>query len=174
VRKDVAESDGRLPSETVPFRTVQIIAAALILGPLVFAGIAFVANSGQRPGGELLGYIAIGFSALDLIMSLVIPKIVTNQKLRTLGGQGRDVTTTDLFAAYQIQVIVRSALLEAAAFFCCVIYMTTGLWWTLGTALALLLVMVFFFPTRGRFDDWVREQRELRSFEGPADAPRAI
>ncbi|HET6326049.1 MAG TPA: hypothetical protein VFG04_15335 [Planctomycetaceae bacterium] len=165
----MAESDGRLPSETVPFQTVQIIAAALIVGPLVFAGIAFVSNLGQAPGDETLGYIAVGFSALALIMSLVIPKIATNQKLRTLGVQGSEVTTTALFAAFQTQVIIRSALLEGAAFFCCVAYMATHVWWTLGTALALLAVMAVFFPTRGRFDDWVREQRELRSFEGRSD-----
>jgi hypothetical protein len=163
------ESDGRLPSETVPFQTVQIIAAALIVGPLIFAGIAYGATIGQPPGDALLGYIAVGFSAMALVMSLVIPGVVISQKLRTLGGQGSGIPTAAFFAAYQTQVIVRSALLEGAAFFCCIAYMSTRLWWTLGTALVLLAVMAVFFPTRSRFDDWVRQQRELGAFDTRPD-----
>jgi hypothetical protein len=169
--KSVSESDGRSPSETVPFQTVQIIASALIVGPLIFAGIAYGATIGQPAGDALLGYMAIGFSAMALVMSLVIPGVVTTQRLRAVGGQGSTLSTAAFFAAYQTQIIVRSALLEGAAFFCCVAYMATRLWWTLGTALVLLAVMAVFFPTRSRFDDWVRERRELDAFGGPPDAP---
>ncbi len=170
----MAESDGRLPSETVPFQTVQIVAAALVGGPLIFAGTAYGATIGQPPGDALLGYIAVGFSAMALMMSFVIPGVVIAQKLRASGGQSGPIPTAAFFAAYQTQVIVRSALLEGAAFFCCIAYMSTRLWRTLGTALALLAVMAVFFPTRGRFDDWVRQQRELGAFDAPPDSPREI
>ena len=60
---------------------------------------------------------------------------------------------------------VLQALLEGGAFFCIIAYMVTHLWWALAMAFGLLAAMVVFFPMRGRFDDWVREQRELRSLD---------
>ncbi len=43
--------------------------------------------------------------------------------------------------------------------------MNTQLWWTLGTALGLMVILAILFPTRGRFDDWVRERAALRSLD---------
>jgi hypothetical protein len=79
-----------------------------------------------------------------------------------------------LFGVFNTRVIIRAALLEGGAFFCCIIYMSSQLWWTLATALGLLAVMAIFFPTRGRFDDWVREERELRAFDNRPDASGAM
>jgi hypothetical protein len=164
-RRNVAEQDDRLPSETVPFITAQIIAAALILGPLVFAGIAFVSVQGQPPGDPTLAFIGIGFSAIAIVLSLLVPTVAANQKLRLLRNAGNEISTADLFAVSQTRVIIRAALLEGAAFFCCIAYMVSRSWLALGAAFVLLVLMVVFFPTRGRFDDWVREQRELRALD---------
>jgi hypothetical protein len=171
VRQQVAEQDERRPSETVPFQTVpfqtvQIIAGALIVGPLLFAGIAFVAAQGQQPRNDILAYIAIGFAMIALVASPVVSTIAANQRLRQLESRGPELSLMDLFGVLGTRVIVRAAILEGAVFFCCIAYMVTALWWTLGTALLLLALMIPFFPTRGRFDDWVREQREIRSLDG--------
>ncbi len=166
VRQQVAEQDERRPSETVPFQTVQIIAGALIVGPLLFAGIAFVAAHGQQPRNDILAYIAIGFATIALVASPAASTIVANQRLRQLGSRGPELSIMDLFGVLGTRVVVRAAILEGAVFFCCIAYMITSLWWTLGTALLLLAIMIAFFPTRGRFDDWVREQREIRSLDG--------
>jgi len=152
----------------VPFATAQIVAGALIGGTLVFAAIAFVIGWGQPPGDETLGFMAVGFSVIALIASFVATAVVTNQQL----GSPRSgaVSTLGLFAVYQTRVIVRAALLEGAAFFCCIAYLSTRVWWTLATALVLVAVMALFFPTRGRFDDWVRGQRERHAFDSTAGA----
>jgi hypothetical protein len=168
----MSEPDGRLPSETVPFHSVQIIAGALIFGPLIFAVIAFFAGQGQPPGDPTVGYIAILFSVTALLASFILPTKIANQNLATLRSQGT-VSPMQLFGVFNTRVIIRAALLEGAAFFCCVAYMTSRLWWTLGTALGLLAVIAIFFPTRGRFDDWVREQQDLAAFDDPAGASSA-
>jgi hypothetical protein len=159
------EQDERRPSETVPFHVAQIIAVALIVGPLIFAGIAYALGQGQPPGLPLLAYMAAGFSAIALILSLIVPEIATRQALRQQGGAEAQLSDNDFFAALQTRVILRSAILDGAAFFDCVAYINTRLWWVLAIVLALLGVMALFFPTPGRFDNWVRLQRELRSLD---------
>jgi hypothetical protein len=154
-----------LPSESVPFKTVQIIAAALIFGPLLFAAIAITSVWGQPPNDPTIAYVAAFVFASMLVASVIIPPIVVGQNLAKLGGQATEISTLDLFNVYQTRTIVRAALLEGGAFFCIIAYMVTHLWWALAMAFGLLAAMVVFFPMRGRFDDWVREQRELRSLD---------
>ena len=159
----MSQQDERRPSETVPFQVVQIIAGALILGPLFFAGIAYVTSQGKLPGDPLLAYMAVGFSLFALVASTAVPAVVGSQKLRQFESLGSNISVMDLFGVMQTRVILRSAILEGAAFFCCIAYMVTALWWALVAALALIAVMAIFFPTRGRFDDWVSEVWELPS-----------
>jgi hypothetical protein len=158
----------------VEFSTAQVIAGALISGSLVFAAVAFVIGWGQPVGDPLLAYMAVGVSIIDLFASFVVPAIGTNQNLKTLGRQDGAVSTLDLFGVFQTRLIVRFALLEGAAFFCCIAYLSTRLWWSLATALVLIAMMAVVFPTRGRFDDWVRQQRELRSFDSSPNASGAM
>jgi hypothetical protein len=162
----VAEQDERRPSETVPFQTVQIIAGALIAGPLIFSGIAFAIAQGQQRGDPFLAYFAVGFSLIALVASPSASSIAGTQTLRRLESRGLRLSNLDLFGVLQTRVIIRSAVLEGAAFLCCIAYLNTRQWWTLGMVFVLLAVMVVLFPTRGRFDDWVREQRENRSLDG--------
>jgi hypothetical protein len=143
-------------------RVGQIVTGAMVLGVLFFAGIAFANGQGQPPGDPTLGYVAIVFSAVLLILSFIIPGIVASQTLRRFGD---DTSDNKYYAAFQTKLITRAALIEAPAFFCGIAYMVTRLWWTLGLMLALVALILAFFPTKGRLDDWMREQRELDSFE---------
>jgi hypothetical protein len=157
----VLETDDRLPSETVPFKTVQIIAAALVLGPLLFLIFAFFSTQGQAPGDPTVAYLGAGLAAALLCSSFVASTVIGSQKVRQLQAGGRQLSNLDFFQVLQTRVIVRAAMLEGAAFFCCIGYMMSQLWWSMATVLGLLAVMLFWFPTRSNFDAWVREQREL-------------
>jgi hypothetical protein len=161
----VSQSDERLPSEQVPFQSAQIIVGALIFGTLAFATIAFFSANVQGNAVDLIAYIAVGFAVMELIVSFVVPAVVTRKGLQELRQKGSEISAAQFFGVFQTQLIIRGALLEGAAFFCCIAYMSTGLWWTLATALGLMAVLALFFPTRGKFDDWVREQRELGAFD---------
>lgn len=159
------ETDDRLPSETVPFKTVQIIAAALVLGPLFFLLIAFFSTRGQPPGDPTIAYIGAGLAVALLCGSLVASKIVGNATVRQLQAGGKQLSNLDFFQVLQTRVIVRAAMLEGAAFFCCIGYMMSQLWWSMATVLGLLAVMLVLFPTRSGFDAWVRDQRELSGLD---------
>jgi len=161
----VLETDDRLPSETVPFKTVQIIAAALVLGPLFFLVIAFVSTQGQPPNDPTIAYIGAGFAVVLLCGSLVASKVVGNAKVRELQAGGKPLSNLDYFQVLQTRVIVRAAMLEGAAFFNCIGYMISQLWWSMATVLGLLAVMLILFPTRSGFDAWVRDQRELSGLD---------
>lgn len=160
------EPNERLPSETVPFGTVQIIAGALILGPLGFGAMSYFLTRGQKPGDPTLAYLTAGFAVIAIFASLVASTISGNQKLRMLRADGGDISSADLFAVFQTRVIVRASMLEGAALFCCIGYMTSRLWWSLGTVLVLIGMMLVLFPTRGGFDQWAHDQRELRTLDG--------
>jgi hypothetical protein len=161
----VLETDDRLPSETVPFRTVQIIAAALVLGPLFFLLFAFFSTRGQPQGDQTLAYIGAGFAVVMVLSSLVASKVVGNQKVRQLQARGTPLSNLDYFQVLQTRVVVRAAMLEMAAFFCCIGYMLSQLWWSMATVLGLLGVMLLLFPTRSGFDACVRDQRELSALD---------
>jgi hypothetical protein len=161
----VLENDDQLPSETVPFKTVQIIAAALVLGPLFFLGVAFTSVQGQPPGDPMLGYIGVGLGVVLLCGSLVASKVVGTVKVRQLQAGGSQPSNMDFFQVLQTRVIVRAAMLEMAAFFNCIAYMTGRLWWSLATVLGLLAVMLLLFPMRSGFDRWVRDCRELSGLD---------
>jgi len=168
----VSQTEGQLPSEQVPFRTIQIVIGALMFGALVFAVIAYSVAQPPRAGNELLAYVAAGFAGLQLVMSLVVPAIAIRQKLQELQARSSasgSVLAMDYFNVYQTRSIVRAALLESAAFFGGVAYIVSGVWWILATALALIAVIGIFFPTKSRFDEWVRGQRELASLDNATD-----
>ena len=52
----MSQTDERLPSEQVPFRTIQIVIGALMFGALLFAVIAYSVAQPPRAGNELLAY----------------------------------------------------------------------------------------------------------------------
>ncbi len=159
------ETDDQLPSETVPFRVVQIIAGALVLGPLFFLGFAYLSIQGQPLGDPIIAYLGAGLAVAMLFSSLVASAVIRNQKVRQLQAGGTQLSNLDFFQVLQTQVTLRAAMLEFAAFFCGVGYITSHLWWSMATVLGLLVVMLVLFPTRSSFDAWVREQRELSGLD---------
>ena len=111
----MSQAEGQLPSEQVPFRTIQIVIGALMFGALLFAVIAFSVAQPPRAGNELLAYVAAGFAGLQLVMSLVVPAIAIRQKLQELQARSSasgSVLAMDYFNVYQTRSIVRAALLE--------------------------------------------------------------
>jgi hypothetical protein len=73
---------------------------------------------------------------------------------------------------YQSALIIRSALLEGAAFFCLVAYMLEHNALSLAGAGMMLLFMLFGFPTRSKVEEAIETERttieQLRQM-GPTD-----
>jgi hypothetical protein len=163
-------------------RTVQIIVAALVQGPIVFAGVAIFQRMNQQPQQDAsLAYIAAGFAAMTLVIrSFIGAAVVASHRKRIAAGSWSlnvrgtysnmpaDATDGDrLLFVFQQKTIIESALVEGAAFFVLVTFLLVGQWWSLAIAGALITVILVPFPTYDRVEDWVRYQLELLQLERP-------
>jgi hypothetical protein len=164
VEEQPMNDDDRLPSEQVPFQTVQVIAIALIAGVLVFAGVA-VLNTWQKPAGDpFMSYFGIAFAVAAVPAGFVFQAVMIPNAMQQMRSMYADQPIKLFYAEYQTRLILRNAVLEGAAFFNVIAYMLTALSWSLGVALALVAVMVATFPTRSKFDNWVRRKQDEEQF----------
>ena len=155
-------------------RTVQIIVAALAMGPICFAGVA-IFNRFQKPPEQdaMMAYFALGFAALLLVVRAIVgPSVEARYRkqiaagIHTLNPAGSQVPANpvdgDQFLfVFQQKTIIESALVERAIFFNVFAFMTVGQWWSLAVTGVLLAVMVVPFPTYDRVENWVKYQLEL-------------
>jgi hypothetical protein len=144
-------------------RVMQIIAGALILGSGIYLGIAVLVraqgNAQPVPDPPLLTYISIGFAAMMIVAAWTFPAQLIRARLLVMRTQA---TTDDSFVAvYQIQLIIRLAQLEGAAFFGATAYLSEGSPLSLGASLLLIVLMLSQFPTTGRVERWVQSMRTI-------------
>jgi hypothetical protein len=169
------------------FGPIPVLLIAYFIGPML-AGPQAAAVQAGVPAGDLsdqtfkaiLSYAAIGAAALAVLMSFILPKVISAAGAKSAaaraqpGGNAGKAATLEsideqrgrLLPLFQTQLIIRAAILEGAAFFAAVMYMLTGNLILAGVAIALLLVMLAAFPTRPRLDRWLEQQQErLRDAE---------
>ncbi len=158
------------PKFDASVRRLQIIAAALIMGVLMFLGVVLVATAGKFDGQpEMITMIAAGFAFLMLVNHFVIPPIIVKAQLKQAIAAGMhqkpdEERTQECFGIYQTQMIVGFALLEGAAFFNLVAMMVEHCAASIAVVTLLLLWMVAKFPTRDKVSFWVQDKlRELQS-----------
>jgi len=121
--------------------TMQIIVGALASGVLLFLGVALLITrqAGGPPADEpLLTYLSVALAAGSIVAALVVPGIlIRRQRNAILAGKAKfqigsiggaplpeaDRTLGPFVASYQTARILRSAILEGAAFFCLLAYL---------------------------------------------------
>lgn len=152
-------------------RAMKIIAAALIIGVLMFLGVVLVVTQGNIGGIQNAGIITLvagGFAFLMIANHFVIPRIITGVQLKQLGASGilkqkEQEQAERMCAVYQTQLIIGMALLEGAAFFNLIAMMIEKSGVSLGAVSLLLGLMVVKFPTRLKVTWWIQERlRELQ------------
>lgn len=150
-------------------RRMQIIAAALMMGVLMFLGVVLVTTAGRLDGQpEMVTMIAAGFAFLMLANHFVIPPIMAKAQLKQAIGSGIHQKSDEekiqgYCEIYQTQLIVGFALLEGAAFFNLVAMMAEHCVASIVIVAVLLLLMVAKFPTRDKVTFWVENKlRELQ------------
>jgi hypothetical protein len=132
------------------------------------------------PGGTapIITYCAVAFAVVVLPVSFVVPDLVTRQGRQTI-AQGRlhpplssgaagpvagapaAATETGMLAAlYMPNLIIGAAFHEGLAFFAAVAYMVEKNLIALGLALLLIALLIARFPTAGRVERWIEQQRE--------------
>ncbi len=167
-------------------RVTQIVAAALMLGVLFFAGVVMfgpLANQPPRAANAvpMLSYGAAGLFAVILLVWAVLPgRMAEIQVGKIARGQWNIVAnpatpagyfatdTAKLLATYQTKVIVACALLEGSAFASIVAYMIERQTLALAIAASAVLLMAATFPIRTRVRRWLdgrlTRMDELRQF----------
>ena len=147
-------------------RGMQIIAAALMAGVLVFLGIVLVTTQGDVFGThtpEVVAILGVGFGVLATVNHIVIPKIIAGSQLKQIVSSGfseldAESKSDRLFGVYRGQLIVALAMLEGAAFFNLIALMVERNVVSLGVTFLLLGLMVFRFPSRDKVLFWVQDK----------------
>jgi hypothetical protein len=167
-------SGGRGPAydPKSPIQPIQIIAFAMMQGLMIFAAIAvFFVVSSDDPGDESsLPVIATAVAAVVTVLRFIVPPMMASGQMRTVRStMSRDDEQGVEAAAYgvfQTRTIIEDALLEGACFFVLIAFLLSKQWWLLGVAGALVALMIASFPTRGRIEHFIHEQKQQLDFEG--------
>ena len=149
-------------------RTMQIIAAALMMGVLMFLGVVLITTAGKFDGNpEFITIIAAGFAFLMLVNHFVIPPIIIRAQLKQAVAAGMhqkqdDEKILECCGVYQTQLIVGFALLGRAAFFNLVAMMVEHCAGSIAVVTLLLLLMAAKFPTRDKVSYWIQDKLRER------------
>ena len=163
------QGDDLLPSEQL--RATQIIATSLLVGLLIFCGIALWLvrrhGGGLIPGLEVITWFAIAMFVIEVPLSFVVPRIVTRQQLKGIvegkspsGSRPTGGIAGQLAAVYQAAMIIGLALLEGVGFLACIAYLLEGRPENLGIIAMVVILMMARFPRADRALAWMHEQAE--------------
>ncbi len=168
------ESDSLVPRSRL--LTMQIIAAALLLGVLIFLGIVLYLVFGQGQGqamgdGDLpvVSLIAVLLLMTNAPLSYVVPRLQAQAALKQIaagtwkappGADAADFGSDagKLLAVRQTSMIIGLALLEGVAFLGCIAFMLEGQVFALAVVGVAYLLMLTQFPTEGRISAWIERQ----------------
>jgi len=167
-------------------RIEQIIVGSLAGGVLVFLAIVFLLNSmgkanpAQAARAPVLSYyIGPPLGVVTLILSFVVPRVVTTQARRGIaqgkwdpsihqfGPPGMGTPTAPPSDAVKLAnlhlttSIIGGALVEGGAFMMGIAYFIEHQTWVLLAAIALVMAILIRFPTREGVEQWIDNQLEL-------------
>lgn len=147
-------------------RALRVIAVALVVGVLAFAGVAValwvLKVAPVQPNAEppIVSYVAAGMLLLMAALSLFVPNLVASNAARQSPPANLDRLTA-LLNIHQGKEIIGLAMLESAAFFSLVAFILEGRPWTPALTAAALGLMMIRFPTTGKIENWIDSQRSL-------------
>jgi hypothetical protein len=163
-------------------RIMQIIAGALMGGVVSFAGVASFIVFGNAPaaqpggqppavgGSEIMMYMAMGFAVIAVVMSFIVPNLISAAGVKRVAKMAQDGTATGpkelfgrLLAVAQTKMIIALALVEGAAFFSLIVFIITKSLIPPAVVGALLLVMAIHFPTKFKLARWLEDQQRALS-----------
>lgn len=160
-------------------RIMQIIAGALIVGVLSFAGVAsFVVfrmpqaapPAARQNATDVLMYLGLAGAVLMVVASFSIPNLLANAMVKGIAKMAQSSTASGskelfgrLLMAAQTRMIVALALIEGAAFFNLVAFIVTRSLIPPAVVAGLLAVMAIHFPTKIKLARWLEEQQRALS-----------
>jgi hypothetical protein len=162
-------------------RIMQTTAVSMIGGVLFFIGFASflvfhkapLAQPEKQPpapqnGVEILVYVAIAFAVVAVVMSFVVPNLISAKGVKDIAKLVQDGTASgpkELFGRLLItarkRLIVAMALLEGKAFFNVLAFLLTSSMIPPAFVAALLAIMAIHFPTKLKLARWLEDQQRL-------------
>lgn len=156
-------SQGNVQTPRQMVLVMQIITAAILAGPVFFLLIVFVILEDQPPRDPLHAYFAAAFAALMIFGHFLIRLRPKRSALpESKQGEHFDPHSDEVFLAlapvYQVELIVKIALLEGAAFYNIIAYYLERQWWSLAVVAMLLGLIAIQFPTVTRIQQRLENQ----------------
>jgi hypothetical protein len=136
------------------------------MGILVFLGVLLVITQEQQPNPAFISYVAVGFAGLAIIGHYFFRLPINSQGLKAIRTRDSfDPQSDDVFFAlaptYQVEHIIKMAIIEGAAFLNGVAYMLEKHWWNLAVMGLIVFLMLIRFPSHSKITAWI-ERRTLR------------
>ena len=147
---------------TSKLRTLQIIAASLILGVLLFAVIVFFVTRPTQLEWSALAWIEILITAAAVVASIVVTRTMNQSLEHRLqhGNFSLESIESNLQNGIAQQTLVGASLLESAAILILILNFAEPNLISGGCVLVLLGCMAFYFPTDGGVRQWLAARRE--------------
>jgi hypothetical protein len=156
-------------------RVLQIIVAAVTLGPLTYLGVVLSSAPPDQAAGEVRGmfltYLACGMATAAVAAWLIVPLLVMTKFRRQIAagiwpqqdqaGNPLAAPLSDagkLCAVYTTRTVIAVAILEGAAFFLVITYQLQRDTLVLVLAVLLTLMIALHLPTQTRVAEWVEQQ----------------
>lgn len=157
-------------------RVMQIVCLALILGALIFLGIALfmvlTERLNPRAGLPFVSLMGLALLVVDGPLAIILPGVMARSAVKKIAagtstppveGSADDLAGDDmkLLAVRQTTLIVGLALWEALAYMSGIAYMLEGQSFVLAIAGVAILFMLGSFPTMRSVRVWLERQRPL-------------
>jgi hypothetical protein len=171
----MAMQDDPLPAAKL--RTMQILAAALLMGVMIFLFVVLymvlVQNQGQPLGPPqdlpIVSLIAAVILVLNAPLVFVMPQILTQSSVKQIAagtwkapqgvsGASFNTDADKLLAVKQRTLLISLALIEGAAFCALIGFLLEGQYLALGVVGLAVVLMLALFPTEGRVRSWLDQQ----------------
>ncbi len=143
-------------------RQCQIIVTGLMMGVLMFAGIAIVSTpdaNWNKP--KLLTNLGIVLVGTALFARAFVLTIITRNQIHQAFLRESPELDAALAPVYLNRVVLGGAFLEMAAFANLIFFIVSHHWLNVIAAGSILVLLAITFPSQGKFEEWVdRVQRD--------------
>lgn len=149
-------------------RTSIIVAAALIVGEVMFGAIVVSTGWGKPPGDITIAAVMAGLVLIELPAFYIIPPIATRKLMVQAQAHPKFAENPEAYvgAVYQTQMIIKFALVEGVVFANLVAFMIAHHQWSLGIVAGLMMSQVVAFPSKHKIETWVQDQLQAIRDQG--------
>ena len=151
----------------VYLKDTQHNVATVIVGAAVFVGVVVYerAKAGQQVQNTVLHYVAAAIAIAAIALSYFVPLLIERVRLKSIGRKPEPERSRLLVDLFRFEARLRMQFFFGAALLNGIAYLVRSEWWSLVLMLAQVGCLIVTFPTRARFDDWERVQREAIEFQ---------